>query len=134
MISAGNAKFISGSILPKMIAFILPLMVSNVLQQFYNAADIMIVGFSSNPDAVGAIGMTSSLTHLLVNIFVGSAVGANVVISRHLGAGENEGASIAAHNAVLISFVFGIACSIVGLIISVTITMFLKQILNRRTK
>lgn len=118
MIKAHSAKFTSGNILPKMIAFILPLMASNVLQQLYNAADLIIAGFSSNPDAVGSIGMTASLTHLLVNLFVGSAVGANVVISRHLGAGENDKAGRAAHTAVLISFIFGLCCSVLGLIIS----------------
>ena len=60
-----------GPILGKMIAFVLPLMATNLLQTFYNAADMMIVGMSSEPNAVGAIGMTGSFVGLIVNLFMG---------------------------------------------------------------
>ena len=75
----------SGPLFSQMLLFILPVLLSNLLQICYNAADMMIVGLSSEQNAVGAIGTTGSLTALIVNVFIGISTGANVMIARHLG-------------------------------------------------
>ena len=98
----------------KLVLFVLPLMAANLLQVFYNAADMMVVGLSTEGDAVGAIGVTSPLVHLIINIFTGFAVGANVVIARQLGAGDEESTSRAVHTSVLMSLLFGGASALVG--------------------
>ena len=61
----------SGPLFGKIIRFIFPLIITNLLQMFYNAADIMIVGLSADPDAVGAVGSPGAFLHLVVNIFIG---------------------------------------------------------------
>ena len=63
--------FTEGSIFDKLIFFVLPIMATNLLQMFYNAADMMVVSLSSESNAVGAIGTTSSFIHLVVNLFIG---------------------------------------------------------------
>ncbi len=107
-----------GPLFGKILLFILPLMATNLLQTFYNAADMMVVGLSAEPDAVGAIGTTGSFINLVVNVFIGFATGANVVVARHLGAHENERTSRTVHTALTISVLFGLLATGIGLVIS----------------
>lgn len=79
-----------GPLFGKILLFILPLMATNLLQTLYNAADMMVVGLSSEADAVGAIGTTGAFINLVVNVFIGFATGANVMVARHLGAPEGR--------------------------------------------
>ena len=92
-----------GPLLSKVLIFILPLVASNLLQTFYNAADMIVVGLSSEPDAVGAIGMTSPFINMVVNVFIGFSVGANVMVARHLGARDDYHTSRAVHTAIAMS-------------------------------
>ena len=70
----------NGNLFIKMLWFCLPLAAMGVLQLIYNAADLLIVSnFSDNPDALGAVGSTSSLINLTVNLVMGLSVGTNVV-------------------------------------------------------
>lgn len=107
-----------GALLPKILVFVLPLIVTNLLQTFYNAADMIVVGLSNEGDAVGAIGTTGAFTSLVVNLFIGLSVGANVVVARHLGAGEHDRASIAVHTSTIIGLLLGVVGGGVGILIS----------------
>ena len=108
----------AGPLFYKILLFVLPLMATNLLQTLYNAADMMVVGLSDEPNAVGAIGMTGAFINLVLNVFIGFATGANVVIARHLGAKEGERASRAVHTALSISLVLGALGTVIGLAIS----------------
>ena len=66
----------SGAILPKMLQFALPLMLSSVLQLLFNAADIIVVGRFAGDNSLAAVGSNTSLINLLVNLFIGLSVGA----------------------------------------------------------
>ncbi|MBQ3063460.1 MAG: MATE family efflux transporter [Clostridia bacterium] len=111
-------NFTEGAIFSRIIRFALPLIATNLLQILYSTADMVIVGLSSEPDAVGAIGACSSLVHLIVNLFIGFAAGATVIVARHLGAKDEGRVSKTVHTAILMSLVFGIACAAVGTLIS----------------
>lgn len=113
-----NMDMINGPLLGKIIAFSVPIILTNLLQVLYNAADMMVVSLSSEPDAVGAIGTTTALTNLIVNIFVGFSTGANVVVARHIGAKEREEASRAVHTAIAMSLIFGLASALIGILLS----------------
>ena len=108
----------TGPILKQMLAFILPLIATNLLQATYNAADMMVVGLSHEPDAVGAVGITNTFITLINNIFIGFAMGGNVIVARYLGAKDDKNASIATHTAILISVLFGVSCGLLGILIS----------------
>lgn len=108
----------SGPLLSRIMLFVLPLMASNLLQTLYNAADMMVVSLSHEPNAVGAIGFTSSFINMIVNIFIGFSAGANVVVARHLGAKDNDAVSRAVHTSICISFIFGILGGAVGLAVA----------------
>ena len=108
----------NGPLLLKILVFVLPLILTNLLQMLYNAADMIVVGLSSEPDSVGAIGTTGAFTSLILNLFIGLSVGATVVVARHIGAGENEQASVAVHTSTVVGLAFGVFGAILGMIIS----------------
>lgn len=104
-----------GPLLGKIMLFVLPLMASNLLQTLYNAADMMVVGLSSEANAVGAIGTTGAFINMIVNIFIGFSAGANVVVARHIGARDHEAVSKTVHTAIYMSLIFGVAGGAIGL-------------------
>lgn len=107
-----------GPLFKKIVLFSFPLIITNLLQVFYNAADMMVVGLSTEADAVGAIGTTSAFINLVINVFFGFATGANVVVARCLGAKDDNKVSKSVHTALVMSLIFGVASSIIGLLIS----------------
>ncbi len=105
-----------GSVLKKLIVFAFPICLSNLVQQLYHTADVVVVGnFARNSTvALAAVGSTSHVTTLLVNLFVGLSVGANVLCSNRVGAGDREGNRRAIHTAIPLSLVCGLFISFVG--------------------
>lgn len=103
-----------GSILKNILFFALPLMLSNILQLLYNAADTVVVGRWGGPDSLAAVGATGTLTVLLTNIFIGLSVGASVVVSKKYGAGDIYGLHKAVHTTITFGIVAGIASMCVG--------------------
>lgn len=108
----------NGPLLGKIVVFYLPLMLSGILQLLFNAADIIVVGQYAGDDALAAVGSTSPLINLLVNLFIGLSVGANVLVARYYGAGQKKELSEMVHTAVLTSLVSGIFLVFVGLFLT----------------
>lgn len=106
----------NGPLFSKIMVFSLPLMLSGVLQLLFNAADIVVVGRFAGSEALAAVGSTSSLINLLVNVFMGLSIGANVMVARYYGAGQKKELDEMIHTAVLTSVVSGIVLVFVGLI------------------
>lgn len=71
----------SGPLFSKLVVFAVPLMLSGILQLLFNAADIIVVGRYAGSESLAAVGSTSSLINLLVNVFIGLSVGANVLVA-----------------------------------------------------
>ena len=89
-----------GPLIPAIIRFIVPIITMNLLQNLYNAADMMIVGLSDVPGAIGSIGTTSAMNNFFLSLFTGFAVGANIMVARHIGARNEKAVSEAVHTAV----------------------------------
>ena len=81
-----------GAILKKLIIYALPLMATNVLQLLFNAADVAVLGIFKGDTPVAAVGSTAALINLIVGLFVGLSVGANVLIARCVGANNEKSA------------------------------------------
>lgn len=113
-----NIDFTNGKVFWKIVWFVLPIIATNLLQVFYNAADMMVVSLSGEENAVGAIGTTTSFLHLIVNLFIGFSVGANVVVARHIGAKDKNRTQEAVHTAVCTSFIFGVSGALLGMAIA----------------
>ena len=90
----------SGPLLGKILLFSIPLMLSGILQLLFNAADIIVVGRFAGSGALAAVGSTSSLINLLINVFVGLSVGVNVLVARYYGARKDKDVSETVHTAV----------------------------------
>ena len=106
----------NGPISKKMLLFALPLMASSILQLLFNAADVIVVGNFAGDDSLGAVGSTTSLINLLVNLFIGLSVGANVLTARYFGAKQKKDLDETVHTAMALSIISGIVLTIVGII------------------
>lgn len=81
----------NGTIMDKLISFSLPLMVSGILQLMFNAVDIIVVGRFSGSQALAAVGSTTALINVFINLFMGISLGANVLAARYYAAGARPG-------------------------------------------
>ncbi|MBQ8323285.1 MAG: MATE family efflux transporter [Clostridia bacterium] len=113
-----KTEFTEGKVFFKILLFVLPIVATNLLQTFYNAADMMVVSLSSEVNAVGAVGTTGSFISLIVNIFIGFSVGANVVVARNIGAKDEERTQKAVHTALLVGLFFGVVGGAIGIAVS----------------
>lgn len=108
---------LSGSLLKNMIIFAVPLMLSSVLQLLFNAADLVIVGkFDKVTGSIaqGAVVSTGSLINLIVNLFIGFSVGANVIVARYIGAKSNENIKSAVRTSMIIALISGVIIAAIG--------------------
>ncbi|MBR1918011.1 MAG: MATE family efflux transporter [Spirochaetales bacterium] len=118
MLSKSRVDMINRPIIPSMIAFVVPLILSGFLQLFFSAADTIVVGRFAGHASMAAIGATFSLTNLLVNFFIGLSVGVNVVVAKYFGAGHDRNVEDAVHTAIATSLISGVLLAFVGLVFS----------------
>ncbi len=111
--------FTEGPLFGRIFLFTIPIMLSGVLQLLYNAADHIVVGrFSDNPNALAAVGSTSSLNNLIVNLLIGLSIGGSILVAQQIGAKRYDDVSKAVHTAITLATVGGILFMGIGLIIS----------------
>ena len=111
---AKDMNLLEGSLLGKVFLFSLPLMATNLLQVFYNAADMIIAGMSGVDGAIGSIGTTAAMINLILNVFMGFAIGTNVVVARYIGRGDREKVEKAVHTSLVMAAIFGTLTAILG--------------------
>lgn len=107
-----------GPLLGKMLIFALPLMATGLLQVFYNASDMIIVGnFSSAGSlAMGAVGSCGPLINLLVNAFIGLSVGTGICVARWIGAGKLKAVKDVVHTSLLGGLICGLFIGVFGFV------------------
>ena len=108
----------NGPLLGKIMVFYIPLMLSGILQLLFNAADIVVVGRFAGNEALAAVGSTSSLTNLIVNLFIGLSVGANVLVARFYGAGQDGELKEMVQTAIATALAGGVILVFLGFFIS----------------
>ncbi len=107
-----------GPLLSKIIMFSLPVIASNLLQLLFNASDMIVVGNFAEPGSLGAVGATTSLINLVVNLFIGLSIGSCVVIARYIGQKDKKSITRAAHTSIVIALILGVVVGIIGLLVS----------------
>ena len=117
---------VRGPVLKKMLRFSLPLMFSSILQILFNAADIIVVGRFAGDHSLAAVGSTTALINLLVNLFIGLSIGANVMAAKYYGARRSEALKETVHTAIALSFVSGVLLTIMGILGSRQILIWMK--------
>ena len=105
----------NGPLFSRLLLFALPLMLSGILQLLFNAADIVVVGQFAGSNAMAAVGSTSSLINLLVNLFIGISVGANVLVARYYGSRSPEDVEQTVHTALITGFIGGFVLIAIGI-------------------
>ena len=105
--SSRSMDMLHGTIGDKLLYFAIPLAATGILQQLFNAADIAVVGRCVGKEAMAAVGGNSPIIALLINLFTGISIGANVVIARFIGQNNAEGVKRTVHTALLFAFVSG---------------------------
>lgn len=110
----------TGPFLKKIIMFSLPIMLSGLLQIFFNAADTVVVGqFSQDGDfAVSAVGSTGSLINAIVALAMGLSNGAGVIVAQNVGAKNSDAVKKTVHTAMLLSVILGVVVGAIGFFLS----------------
>ena len=103
-----------GPVFSQVIFFALPIMLSSILQLLFNAADTIVVGRFAGSEALAAVGSVGSLNNLIISLFIGLSVGANVLVARFTGSREDRNVSETVHTAVLLSLVGGVLLAFIG--------------------
>lgn len=110
----------NGPIFSAMVRFAIPILLTNVLQQLINAADVILAGRlgTSGSDAVAAVGSTTAITSLLINFFIGCSTGSAVTVAHAVGSGNQKEIKETVHTAMLLAVVLGLALSVTGILFS----------------
>lgn len=112
---------LNGSIWNKLPVFALPIAATGILEQLFNASDIAIVGNFAQTDktvAVAAVGANSPIIGLILNLFIGIALGANVVIANTIGRDDKQTVQKAVHTSMVVSVIGGVLVAIIGELIA----------------
>lgn len=112
---------LNGSIWNKLPVFALPIAATGILEQLFNASDIAIVGNFAQTDktaAVAAVGANSPIIGLILNLFIGIALGANVVIANAIGRDDRQTVQKAVHTSMVVSVIGGVLVAIIGELIA----------------
>ena len=111
--------FTQGKIFGPMFSFVIPIILTNLLQTMYGIADNIIVGkFSGDELALAAVGTTGSISALVLNLVVGLAVGSGVVISQAYGARDYEKVSRSIHTFLTFALIFGLCVGALAVILT----------------
>ncbi len=115
-----QANMLRGPLLPGIIAYTVPIILTSVLQLLFNAADLVVVGQFRGSVSLAAVGATGSLTNLIVNLFIGLSVGAGVVVAHGLGAREEGVVHRTVHTAIPLALISGAVLTVIGVIFAGT--------------
>ena len=105
-----------GPLAMKLIVFVIPVMLSGILQLLFNAADVVVVGRFAGDESLAAVGSTGALINLMTNLFIGLSVGVNVVVAHFYGSGNKDKIPNAVHTGILVACICGVFMTIVGVL------------------
>lgn len=114
MLKAKKIDATQGALIPLIVAFVIPLILSTLMQTLFNAVDIAVLGQMADTTAVASVGATSTVIHLIIDAFVGLSSGAKVVLSRLFGKKDDEALRKAIDTSLLMALGFGLLVAVVG--------------------
>ena len=108
-----------GPLLPEMLQFVLPLMISSMLQIAFNAADLIVVGRFGRPHSMAAVGANGAMINLIISVLMGLATGGGVLCSRYYGANQTEKLRRTISTTLIVGVVGGVIIGALGLALTV---------------
>ncbi len=115
-----NIDMIHGKVLVPLILYSVPIVLTQVLQLLFNAADIVVVGQFVGDSAVAAVGSCAPLINLIINLFIGVSLGATVVLASTLGANQKDRIHDLTHTIFSLGIIFGVITGLIGVIFART--------------
>ena len=115
-----SQRMLQGPLLPSILFYTIPIILTSLLQLLFNAADLVVVGRWCGSVAVAAVGATGSITNLIVNLFIGLSVGSGVTMAHALGGRNEDAAQKTVHTTLPIALISGLFLTMVGVIFSET--------------
>ena len=113
-----SIDMLNGAILPNVIRYTIPIFLTSVLQLLFNATDLVVVGQFCGSLSVSAIGVTGSITTLIINLFLGLSVGAGVAVAHGVGCDNKEAVTKTVHTALPTALVSGVFLTFFGVCFS----------------
>ena len=113
-----SRTMLEGPLLPSIIQYTVPIILTSILQLLFNAADLVVVGRFCGSISVAAVGATGSLTNLMVNFFIGLSVGAGVTVAHAIGSREEEAVHNTVHTALPTALLSGVFLTVLGICFS----------------
>ncbi|MBR3837871.1 MAG: MATE family efflux transporter [Clostridia bacterium] len=116
MAARNSMDLTQGSVFKKLIVFVIPILLTNLLQQLYHTADVVVVGnfARDSQNALASVGSSGTVTTLLLNLFWGLSVGTNVICANFYGAGKKEELTRAMETSIAVAAVSGVVIGVVG--------------------
>lgn len=105
---------LNGALTKKLLLFTLPIALSSIVQQLFNAADTSVAGYFGNPNALAAVGTNAEIVALIVTLSSGLSVGANIIIANRIGKNERRSVPAVTETAVILALVIGVIGFFIG--------------------
>ena len=121
-----NTNILQGSLYSGILRYSIPIMLTGILQLMFNAADLVVVGQYCGSISLAAVSATSSITALLVNLFMGLSVGTGVSVAQALGSRNDEDVHRIVHTAIPTALICGSFLAIIGVIFSEDLLVMMK--------
>ena len=113
-----NVDMVNGSLSKNLIRFVIPMVLTGVLQLAFNACDLVVVGQFAGDRALAAVGATGALINLLVNAFIGLSTGVNILAAQAYGAKDFDRVEKIIHTSFLLALICGVVVSTAGILLS----------------
>lgn len=107
-------NMLQGPLLPSIISYTIPIILTSLLQLLFNAADLVVVGQFRGSVSLAAVGATGAITNLIVNLFIGLSVGVGVVVAHGLGGHKDDQVHRAVHTALPTAISGGLILTVIG--------------------
>ena len=104
----------SGSPLRLILVFMIPLLLGNLFQQFYNIVDAMIVGRLLGADALAAVGSSSSVQFLVLGFCMGSCAGFGIPVSQRFGAEDMQGLRRYVYHSLVVTAIIAVVLTVLS--------------------
>lgn len=116
--SKHSIDMLNGPILGKLSSLALPIALSSILQQLFNSADTAVAGKFASSQAMAAVGSNASVINLIITLFVGLSIGANVVVASFIGRNEHHRIRKAINTSMIVAVVSGVFLTVFGMIVA----------------
>lgn len=107
-LSSKNMDMLHGSLAKKLLMFTLPIALSSIMQQLFNAADTSVVGYFDNSDALAAVGTNVEIVALIVTLSSGLSIGANILIANRIGKNDLDCIPTIVQTSIVLAAIIGV--------------------------